>query len=416
MAAIIFYNSRHPEQCRSVNINCGTGEINRESMQGSKMTDDKKNQESISLLDFLFTFIKNSKKLGKILVLFFILGITFLIFKPPRYTAKASVVAETNASGSMNLTSSLSALKSFGLNLGLSNTGLVPETYPKLIKSNEVLFKVIQDTFYFKKYNINSTYTDYINLHDFWYYLKNYTIKLPFTLYNFFKPKLNLGKTDSTGSILIIGPKEARAIEALSSVVNVSLDEETGIINITTSTDDPLLSAEICGSVLSNFRITIRKIYDQKNSENLKFINLQVEAAKKELYKAEHDLIEFIKRNANPQPIQLKTEMERLQRAIDFRANLYNEIQLQFAQTQIELKKQEPIIRVVQRPVPPLQQSGLGTLLTLFLSLFLGLMIYILYIIYLFIINMMISDQASEIKFNFIKKNLHRIFPFHNNS
>lgn len=368
------------------------------------MQENTSENNEISFLDILLEFTKNLKKISRIITISFLIGLLYVIFTPNRYTATSGVVSEINSGNSMALSSGLSALKSFGLNLGPAGSGLIPETYPKLIKSREVLYHVIQDTFYFKDIGKKFRFVDYVSYRDFWYYLKRFTIKLPQTIYGFLKPKVKFSKINTQSDILVLTIPETQAIETLSGMVSVNLDDETGIITISVTTKNPALSAKINEDILKSFKETIRHIFDQKNSENLKFIQSQLAEAQLQLQKSEEALVQFLERNINPQTIQLQTELDRLKREVDFRANLYNELQIQFAQNKIELKKKEPVIRIVERPTQPIKPSGLGKATTVFLFIFMGFLIGLIKIFYDFIIESLNQDKSAHQKLNKIKE------------
>jgi len=370
------------------------------------------NGGTISFLDIGVEFAQNIKLTIQLIAVFLLIGLAIVLIKPSTFTASSKVVAEMDNSGSTRFSSGLSALKSFGLNLGSAGSGLLPETYPSLIKSREVLYRVIQQPFYFKTVDSTMKFIDIANYKGFKYYLKKYTYQLPYTIIGLFKPILNLGKLkNNSGNILTLTVKENKAISVLmDEIVSTNIDDETGIITISTKTSDRNLSASINGAVLSSFQERIRQIYDQKNSENLNFIETQLEEAQALLLSSEQAVIKFLERNNDPQTIQLQTKLERLNRDVSFKADLYSELQLQFAQTKIELKKKEPVIRIVERPSPPINPSGLGKIAILLILIFMGFLLSFIVIFSKFVFANIQADQASNDKIKIIKKSFNLNF------
>lgn len=374
-------------------------------------------QNMISFLDILVEFSKNLGLIIKIIIIFFIIGLAVVFFKPSTFTATSKVVAEMDNAGSMRFSSGLSALKSFGLNLGSAGSGLIAESYPDLIKSREVLYQVTQKEFFFKSLDSTMKFVDFSTHKTVGNYIEDYTYKLPFTIVDFFRPGVKLKKiTESDGSILSLNGTEQEAIALLQSdYMSTSIDDETGIIKITTHANDRYLAAYINDAVLKSFQNHVQNIYNQKNSENLNFIKTQLDIAEQDLRTAEEKVVTFLKRNTNPQTIQLQTRLERLKSDVTFKAELFNELQLQYAQTKIELKKKEPVIRIIERPSPPLFPSGLGKLTILILFLFIGFLIGLIVVFYNFIIQYIRDEEENKEKMDFIKTSFTRYFSINRN-
>jgi uncharacterized protein involved in exopolysaccharide biosynthesis len=61
-----------------------------------------------------------------------------------------------------------------------------------------------------------------------------------------------------------------------------------------------------------------------------------------------------------------------LQRQVSFKSELYQQLQAQVTQARIELQRSEPVITIVEEPVPPMNRSAPKRKLILLLSLILG--------------------------------------------
>lgn len=360
---------------------------------------------TIGFLDILVEFSKNLKLMIRIILIFLLLGLVVAIFRTTNYTATSRVVADLYDGQDMRLTSGLNALRSFGVNLGEPGSGIIPDTYPQIIKSREVLYDVIKTPVYISKLDSTMRLMDYLNHKNFSYYLKKYTIKLPFTIVRLIFPKQEFVKIKTKhDKILYLDKYEHAALNKLmGDIVSAGYDFETGIITISTTISDPILSAQINEMILTSFRKRIRNMYDEKNSDNLKFIKERLEESKEELREAEQRVVEFLERNTNPQTIQLQTELDRLKRDVDFKANLYNELQLRYTQAKLELKKSEPVIKIIERPSPPLNHSSLGRFSILLICIVIGFLIGLVLIFFNIIINSIKQDEKDLEKYNNVK-------------
>ena len=379
---------------------------------------DKKNsfKEGITLIDIILEYTLKLKLFTKIIFSFIILAIFIFIIQPKKYTSSSKVVADIFSENSnMNIGAGLNALKSFGLNLGTSSAGLSPDAYPEMVKSRDVLFKVINKKYYFSDLDTTLKFVDYINRKNFLYYFKKYTIKLPFTIKEFLFPKEKFTKQKlKTNKILALTKNEYKAISIIkNTMLSTNLDLETGIITISVEANYPNLAAQLNLAVLESFQERIQQINDEKKSYNLNFIAGRLKEAKNKLTKAEQNLIYFLERNNDPQTIPLKIELDRLKREISLKTNLYNELQIQYAQTEIELKKQEPVIKILERPSPPLEKSNYGIIKLTIIFLFIGLLIYSVIVIYDMIYSGLMQDINNKEKIKLIKSSFRDIFYSH---
>ena len=358
--------------------------------------------DEISILDLTLQIVRNAKSILKITLYFLLVGLIIAIIKPSKYTATSIVVNEAINLEEMSLSGGLGALRKFGINLGPTTEGLTLEAYPRIITSREVLYKVAKDTFYFSDLDTTLRLVDYINYKDFIFYLKKYTIKLHRTIYRYFFPKkifVYPGDMGNNEHILLVNEAEDEAIKTLSEdYVSAESDIETGLISISITTFDPNLSAAINAALLEKFRIKMQQIYDQKASENLKFIRDRFLEAEQALRASEEKVVKFLEENSDPNTIALQTELERLQRNVSFKAEVYSELQSQLTQTEIELKRKEPVIRIMERPSPPREPRGPGKGTIIILFLFLGFILSLIKVISSLFIKqyMQNNDKTGE--------------------
>ncbi len=149
------------------------------------------------------------------------------------------------------------------------------------------------------------------------------------------------------------------------------------MITVRAETEDPYLSAAIVERAIRHLQAAINRIKTEKARQDLEFLERKFAQVEAELRQAENELARFLDANRNPQTAQLRAEMERLQRQVSFKEQLYRELQLQKTQAEIQVQKEAPVLSIVQPPVPPDQPTGTSrkviVLLFLFLGVFVGL-------------------------------------------
>jgi uncharacterized protein involved in exopolysaccharide biosynthesis len=116
----------------------------------------------------------------------------------------------------------------------------------------------------------------------------------------------------------------------------------------------------------------VRELRTKRVREKLGFIERRFQEAQDELEDAENRLAQFLERNQNPTTAQLQFQRDRLQRQVRFKEQLYSNLQGQLTQSRLDLQRQQPVVTVVESPVPPAEPSSPNRPLIVFLSVVLG--------------------------------------------
>ncbi len=333
-------------------------------------------EEEVSLLDYLVIITANMKLILITTGVFLFFGLFIALTSTPEYTSSAQVVREIPGE---RTSSPLSALRGMGIQVGGASTGLTPETIPDILKSREVCLAVANDKYYFEDADSSMSYIEYLGREPgifsvIFGFIKKYTIGLPRTIIGFLTPDKKLEETVGVkeGQAKILTEEEEAAIKSLRNMVKVDVDRESGIMDLAVTTRDPILSASYCRNFIENLTRRVQEIYTQKTKENLLFIEDRFAETREELIQAEDELAKFIDSHENPTEARLTVEIDRLRRVVRFKSQLYQELQTQLTQAEIELQKTEPVLTVIDPPIPPREKSGPNRKLTVILAIFLG--------------------------------------------
>jgi uncharacterized protein involved in exopolysaccharide biosynthesis len=264
-----------------------------------------------------------------------------------------------------------------GVNLGGAASGLTPQAFPDVLQSREVRLAVVRDTFRFPDAEQPMTYVDYVNrspgpLGT----VLDYTLFLPWTLKGMVGSTTPgapapAGTTDA-GEPLIPSEEEDEALKSIAGKVSASVAEETGLMTISVTAGGSKLAASLTESFLDHFTTRVRTIRTEKVRERLQFVEGRFEEAEQELEAAEDQLAQFLERNQNPTTASLQFRRDRLQRQVSFKEQLYSELQSQLTQTRLDLQQRQPVVTVVEEPVPPMNRSAPKRTLIVVLSFILG--------------------------------------------
>lgn len=178
----------------------------------------------------------------------------------------------------------------------------------------------------------------------------------------------------------------------------VSVDRASGVMNISVTTSKPLLSVQIARNLLDNLIGRIREIETKKARENLAFIRERFQEVQQELMQAEEELVLFIDSNQDVRTAKLRTELERYQRNVTFKTQLYGDLQGQMTQAEIELQRSNPVLTVIEAPVLPVKSSGPRRKLTVLMGMIIGLASSVGFLLIRNILSVQNADEETRAK------------------
>lgn len=331
-----------------------------------------------SLLDVLLVFVRQRRTVMWSVAVCGGIALLIAMFSPAHFTSSAKVIREVEADASAPRSlSGLSMLRGLGLNLGGSSSGLTPDAYPDIALSREVRLAVVRDTFSFQEEGRRMTYVDYVDREPgvgdaIW----DYSLGLPWTIKRaLFPAPERPDVVPPAGMAEYPTKEEEEAMKSIYEHVGVGVDENTGLMTLSVTTNESLLSAELALSFSRHLVERVRVIRTQKSRDDLEFIREQFGIAEQSLRLAENELSTFDERNRTVSSARLRTDRDRLQRQVAFKAELYSDLQAQLTQAQIDLQRSQPVITVLENPVPPIKPSGPKRSLTVILGLLVGLMV-----------------------------------------
>ena len=330
-------------------------------------------EDEVSLLDILLVIARHKQLILRTVLVFTVLGVTYALLASEEYTSTAKVVREAQEDMPSGLSGGLAALQGFGINIGGASSGLTPQAYTEILSSREVRLAVVRDTFYFADEDTTTTFVDYVDRPPGLIgTILKYTIGLPGTIIRSFQGEARTPVAMRGSGRAYPTEAEEQAIQAVGGRISSSVDQETGLMSVSVTAGEARLAAEILQSFLQHLTERVSAIRTEKARRNLAFMEERFTEVEQELRVAEEALATFADRNSGIQSARLETEQERLRRQVSFKSELYQQLQAQVTQARIELQRSEPVITVVEEPVPPIRRSSPQRSLIVVLSLLLG--------------------------------------------
>jgi len=335
-------------------------------------------EDEVSLLDILLVLARNKALIIQTMLVFALLGFTYAVVAPEKYTSSATVVRESQQGGrSLPGGISAGALSGLGINLGSASSGLTPSAFPDVLQSREVRLSVVRDTFQFPNVDRPMTFVEYANRTPSTFDLVlKYTLQLPWTLKSALGSAISgssvpPGTTETSASVAT-REEEDTAIKMVDGMLSTTIDQGTGLMSISATAGGADLSSELTKSFVEHLKMRVREIQTKKVRARVEFVEKRLREAEKELESAESRLAKFLERNQNPSAAPLRFQRNQLRRQVNFKEQLYSDLQSQLTQARLDLQRQRPVVTVVEQAIPPMQRSSPNRTIILLLSLFLG--------------------------------------------
>ena len=291
-------------------------------------------------------FIYILKKRIKLIIVITLLSISFAIgyvffIAHPVYVTTAKLLP----TGEDNSLSNIQGLASqFGLSLPFQSGSNLSfsDIYPEIVKSRQLISIVLEKKFNTRKFGQNQL------------------------LKNILSRQYRLEKYD-------VDERFKRSSEILQDNIKVSKARLTSIVTLEVGAIEPDFAVDLTNAIINESDKLQRQFKTHQVSDKRSFIEDRIKDVKKDLESAQEDLKEFREKNRQVQySPALLLEEERLITEMDVKKEIFSTLKQQFELVKIEEVEEGSTIQILDKPVAPYEQSSPKTLLSIFLSFFIG--------------------------------------------
>ncbi len=281
------------------------------------------------------------------------------------------------SSGSLGGLSSLAGLAGINLSGAMASADAIqPAMYPEIVKSIPFLIELSQSNIY------NVKKKKYQKLAD---YLKEDNSNAPVQLFQSDKSKqtsdmenVNVPKDVLNSELINITKQESVILSTLQNSIVVEIDKKSNLINISATSLDPVVSANVANLVLNQLRKYIITYRTEKARKELDFLIQRQAEARNRYDQALFTLSNYKDQNRNVFLNVAKDQGKKLQYDVDLAFNVYSNLTNQTTEAKIKLQKETPVFKVLAPAQIPLKRvSPKRSLITLggfFLGLFIALL------------------------------------------
>jgi uncharacterized protein involved in exopolysaccharide biosynthesis len=305
-----------------------------------------------------------------------IVGFVYASFQKPSYLATTTFVLEEDKAGGGGLGGALGLASSFGFDLGGGGGGLFTSSnIIELMKSRLVVEKTLLNPVEIAGKEI-SLADYYIQINE----LKEDLAKKP-KLANINFP-VNSDRTQFSllqDSILQVISKEL----IKENLVIVQKDKKVSIISLTVKTESELFSKLFCEQLLKETSDFYIETKSKKARLNVDILQHQADSIRTELNSAITGVATTSDNVYNLNPALNVKRTPSIRRQVDVQANtaILTQLVAQLELSKVSLRKETPLVQLIDRPILPLEKDKLGRLKSLVLGGFLAGFFTVLYLV-----------------------------------
>ena len=304
-----------------------------------------------------------------------IIGFVYASFQKPSYLATTTFVLEEDKGGGMG--GAMGLASSFGFDLGGGGGGLFTSSnIIELMKSRLVVEKTLLNPVQIAGKEI-SLADYYIQINDL---RKSWSEKPPLANINF---PVNADRTKfslAQDSIL----QTISAGLTKSNLVIAQKDKKVSIISVTVKTESELFSKLFCEQLLKETSDFYIETKSKKSRLNVDILQHQADSIRAELNSAITGVATASDNVYNLNPALNVKRTPSTRRQVDVQANtaILTQLVAQLELSKVSLRKETPLVQLIDRPILPLEKDKVGRLKSLILGGFLAGFLTVLYLIF----------------------------------
>ena len=296
-----------------------------------------------------------------------IIGFVYASFQKPNYLATTTFVLEEDKGGG-GLGGAMGLASSFGFDLGGGGGGLFTSSnIIELMKSRLVVEKTLL--------NPVQVAGKEISLADYYVQLNNLKIKVGFPVHAD-RTKFSL-QQDSILQTISAGLTK-------NNLTIAQKDKKVSIISLTVKTENEMFSKLFCEQLLKETSDFYIETKSKKSRLNVDILQHQADSIRAELNSAITGVAAASDNVYNLNPAFNVKRTPSTRRQVDVQANtaILTQLVAQLELSKVSLRKETPLVQLIDRPILPLEKDKVGRLKSLILGGFLAGFLSVLYLVF----------------------------------
>jgi uncharacterized protein involved in exopolysaccharide biosynthesis len=294
------------------------------------------------------------------------IGVGYAFMQKLTYTASLSFALEDEKSGGGGLSGALGLASSLGIDLGTSAGGAFSgANLIELMKSRKIVEKALLNpiTVNGKTQSLAQYYINFNELNKNW--SQNPVLKNIVFAVDADRSKYTLQQDSILGNLYT----------SISSVLTVAQkDKKISIINIEVKSTDELFSKVFTESIAKEVSGYYIEIKSKKARQNMEILQRQTDSIRAELNGAITGVASAADNTFGLNPAMMVRKTPGTRRQVDVQANtaILTQLVTNLEMAKVSLRKETPLIQVIDKPILPLKKEKVGKLRSLILGGFLA--------------------------------------------
>lgn len=351
--------------------NGGTG---NQKMSAPAMTQEK--EEVLDLGAILKKLWKYRRLYYIVLPVVLVLSSVHILTFPRYYTTGTSLAPELDQPSMGGSLSSLASSFGFDLSDLQSSDAITPLLYPDLMDDNKFVADMFKIRVRTSKDTINTDYYTYLTK----YQKHGWTDGVRDALKRMFSSEKKDSKvgTDKFNPYQL-SHDDDQVVKAIRSDVKISVDKKTGVISISATAQDPLVSKILADSVtarLQRFIIKYRTSKAQKEADHYKQL---MNDALRAYEKVRQKYAAYSDANTEVMLESVKSQLEDMENDMQLKYNQYTTLNTQYQASMAKVLERTPVFTILKGADAPVKPSGPKRVIFVFVMTFMAFLFTSLY-------------------------------------
>ena len=335
--------------------------------QNNQYNNPVQEEEGIDIMALVRSLWAGRKTIFICVGVFMFLGLIAALTMKRSYTVATTMVPQMASSR----TSSLAALAGLsGFDMGMSQTSeLSPLVYPQIVNSVPFRVELMHAPLHFAKADTAVSILTYRKEYmkpSVIGTVKKYTIGLPFLLLSKLrKPKeIDLPGDWTSGSgnaeprPFTVTKEEEALLAYMGQAVTLAVEKKEGYITLVVNGMEPVQTADLAVKAQELLQKEVTRFRTEKAEKELEYIQARHDEIKAEAEAYQSALAIVNDRSQNLSTTRARIERDRLQAKYAVTSSIYAEMAKQLEQAKMKVKKDTPVLTVVQPVTVPTKPSN----------------------------------------------------------
>lgn len=291
-----------------------------------------------------------------------IIGMVIASGTPKEYTARIFIVPESSRRNTSSAISALTDIAGTHPSSTIERDAIYSVLYPAIIHSTPFLVRLFDVKVREMKDSTAITLTRYLKERQkrpWWSAITSAPSKLIGWSLSLFREKQKADNTKSRTDIFWLTREEAGMAGAISSRISIKIKERSikRHVTISVTMQDPQVAATVADTVLSYLKEYVTAYRTGKARKMLDYKKKLRAEAQTEYYNAQEKYTRYADINRDLSMLTSRAELTRLRNEMNLALKTYNQAELQVQAAEARVKKETPVLVVIQPAIVPLSPS-----------------------------------------------------------